>query len=205
MSLAVLRDGKVAARFHRRAHMRHSSLLVPMIDKVLKKARTPLKAIDCFALSVGPGSFTGLRIGVATVKGFAYSLGKPVVTVPTLDVIAENARRFKGVICPVLDARKKKVYACLFRSDGKVIRKVSKYLLLPAAELMEKVSRYDKIIFLGDGVKFLNGVRIQEKWHPKASVVALLGASLCAKEKFVTAENLEPMYLYSKECDITGR
>src|SRR5512135_1749772 len=95
LSLAVTRDGKTAARFHRRSAMRHSSLLVPMIDKILKKAKVKLKAVDCFAISIGPGSFTGLRIGVTTVKGLAYALKKPVVTVPTLDAIAANAKGFK--------------------------------------------------------------------------------------------------------------
>ncbi len=135
LSLALMRDGKVIARFHRRSHMRHSTLLVPMIVKLLKNARTNLKNINCFCISVGPGSFTGLRIGVATVKGLAYALKKPVVTVPTLDAIAYNVKNFKGIVCPVLDARKNKIYACLYRSDGKNMKKISKYFLIPAEEL----------------------------------------------------------------------
>ena len=125
LSLALLRDDKIIGRFHRRSHMRHSTLLVPMIDKLVKKARLKIRDIDCFAISVGPGSFTGLRIGVTTVKGLAYSLNKPIVAVPTLDVIARNVKNFKGVICPVLDARKNKVYSCFYRSDGKTIKKIS--------------------------------------------------------------------------------
>ena len=218
LSLAVMRDEKIIARFHRRSRMRHSSLLVPMIDRLLKKARMKLGAIDCFCISVGPGSFTGLRIGVATIKGFSYSLGTPIVAVPTLDAIAMNARGFKGIICPVLDARKSKVYACLYRSDGKNIKRISKYLLLPVKELLEKTAGYGKIIFLGDAIHLLErsfetsySSVSQDRiccrkfdWHPKADIVAKLGAGYWKAKKFVTAERLEPLYLYSRECDVTG-
>ncbi|MDO8525569.1 MAG: tRNA (adenosine(37)-N6)-threonylcarbamoyltransferase complex dimerization subunit type 1 TsaB [Candidatus Omnitrophota bacterium] len=208
LSLAIMRDEKILARFHRRSRMRHSSLLVPMIDRLLKKARVKLEAIDCFAISIGPGSFTGLRIGAVTVKGFSYALNKPIVTVPTLDVIARNVKGFKGIICPVLDARKNKVYACLYKSDGKNVNKISKYLLLPAKELIEKTAGYDKIVFLGDGYCSSEQrsceSRTSRHWHPKAEVVARLGAEYYRGKRFVTAEDLEPMYLYSRECDIKG-
>ncbi len=215
LSIALMRDGRVIARFHRRSHMRHSSLLVPMIEKLLKKARIKLNAIDCFAISIGPGSFTGLRIGVVTVKGLSYVLNKPIVTVPTLDVIAENVKGFKGIICPVLDARKNKVYACLYQSDGNSIKKISKYLLLPAAQLLEKTAKHDKIIFLGDALDLIDRVggtgsvgpgrwERLERWHPKADVIARLGLEYFRKKKFTKAQDLEPMYLYSRECDIKG-
>ena len=126
LSLAVLDNGKVLAKFHQKTSMRHSILLVPTIDKMLKRARLKVKDIDCFAISIGPGSFTGLRIGVTVIKGLAYALKKPVVAVPTLDVIAWNAQNFKGMICPVLDARKNKVYACIYRSDENAVKKISK-------------------------------------------------------------------------------
>jgi len=187
-------------------------LLVPMIDKLLKKAGLKIRDIDCFAISVGPGSFTGLRIGVTVVKGLAYALKKKIIAVPTLDVISDNAKSFKGVICPVLDARKNKVYACLYRSDGKTIKRISKYMLLPLEELLKKSAEYDKILFLGDivtipgpGPGILGPGIFLKDWHPKAEVVAGIGAEYCRAKRFVTAEELEPMYLYSRECDITGK
>ena len=148
LSLAVMRGGKLAGSIHRKCAMMHSSILVPSIDKVLKKARLKIADIDCFAVSVGPGSFTGLRIGVTTVKGLAYALKKKIVAVPTLDAIAANAGDFRGIVCPVLNARKNKVYACIYRSDGKSIKKISRYLLLPLDELKQKTARYGKIYFL---------------------------------------------------------
>ena len=125
LSLAISKDGRLAAKLHKKAHRKHSMLLVPSIERLVKRARLKIKDIDCFAVSVGPGSFTGLRIGVATVKGLSYALDTPIVAVSTLDVIARNVKNFRGMICPVLDARKSKVYACLYRSDGKNIRKIS--------------------------------------------------------------------------------
>jgi tRNA threonylcarbamoyladenosine biosynthesis protein TsaB len=214
LSLAILKDGRVIAKSHKRAHRRHSILLVPAIEKLIKKAKLNIGKIDCFAVSIGPGSFTGLRIGVTVVKGLAYALKKRIVAVPTFDVIADNAKSFKGVICPVLDARKNKVYACLYKSDGKTIKKISNYLLLPLEELMKKISKYDKVLFLGDlipgpGPGINSGPRPRnwfgKDWHPKAETVARLGAEYYKEKKFVKAEDLEPLYLYSHECDITGK
>ena len=201
LSLAITEDGKTLGKFHKKADRRHSILLVPMIDRLLKKAKLKIKDINCFAVSVGPGSFTGLRIGVTVVKGLAYALKKPVVAVPTLDVIAYNALSSKGVICPVLDARKNKVYACLYKSDGKKLKRLSKYLLLPPADLLKKTEKYDKVLFLGD---FGPGLAVPV-WQPKAEVVARVGLEQARLKRFVQPEDLEPMYIYSRECDITGK
>lgn len=192
-----MKDGKVISRFHRKCAMAHSRLLIAYIDKILKKARLKIGDVDCFAVSIGPGSFTGLRIGVTAVKGLAYSLNKRIVTVPTLDVIARNAKNFSGIIVPVLDARKNKVYACIYRSDGKHIKRISKYLLLPFDELKKKIAQYDKIFLLGDMIE-------GSVWHPKADVVCALALEEIKKKHFVEPARLEPMYIYSRECDIKG-
>lgn len=208
LTLAVMDGNKVSGRIHKKAAMRHSSLLVPMVDKVLEKSGLKIKDIDGFCIGAGPGSFTGLRIGVATVKAMAYSLNKPIAAVPTLDAIAENAKRFKGAICPVLDARKNKVYACLYRSDGRKVRRISKYLLLPAEELAKKLDAYDKVLLLGNAIEqiyCLAGERQRQPWHPRAEVIGRIGLEYFRKRKFVKPDDLEPMYLYSKECDITGK
>jgi tRNA threonylcarbamoyladenosine biosynthesis protein TsaB len=155
---------------------------------------------------VGPGSFTGLRIGIATVKGLAYSSGKPIVAVPTFDAVARNASDFEGVICPVLDARKNKVYACLYKSGKNGIKKISKYLLLPASDLMKILEKYDKIFLLGDGVKLLGKTENETfDWYPRAEALGALALESFKKKKFVSPEDLEPMYLYSKECVVTGK
>lgn len=204
LSIAVMKDGKISSRYHRKSAMRHSSVLVPTIDGTLKKAGLKIKDIDCFAVSAGPGSFTGLRIGVATVKALAYTLKKKIVAVPTLDAIASNVKNFRGVICPVLDARKNKVYACIYKSDGKDIKRISKYLLLPAADLSSMLNKHDKVFLLGD-VEIPPRRSNRFDWHPRAEIVAELGAIEFKKKRFVKPEDLEPMYLYSRECDITGK
>ena len=112
----------------------------------------------------------------------------------------------------MLDARKNKVYACIYKSDGKKVKKISKYLLLPLEELLKKTDKYDKVIFLGDAtskpgleINFRSRIGCRADWHPKAEVVANLGMEYVKKKKFVKAEDLEPLYLYSHECDVTGK
>lgn len=204
LSLAVADSEKIIARYHRRTNRNHSRLIIPAISNLVRNVRLSIKDIDAFAISIGPGSFTGLRIGVATVKGLAYALNKPIVAIPTLDVIARNAKSFRGVICPVIDARKSKVYACLYRSDGESVKKISKYLLLPAAELLKRTAGYGKVLFLGDAVGLVGGKDTVKNWYPRARIVANLAFDSFRKEKFVSPEVLEPMYLYSRECDIKG-
>lgn len=206
MSIAVLDGEKVLASYHEQVDRNHSSMLIPMIDKTLKKAKTNLKDIGGFAVGVGPGSFTGLRIGVVTVKGLAYSSHKPIVAVPTFDAVAENVIGFDGVICPVLDARKNKVYAAFYRPVKGGMKRISEYLLLTVDELMKKTKNYDKIFFIGDGVKLVGRSENEAfAWYPRAEVIGKLALESFKKKKFVTPEKLEPMYMYSKECDITGR
>lgn len=205
LGLAVLRGDKIIGRFHRKVGRHHSRLLVPMIEKLLKKCRMKPDDIDAFAVSIGPGSFTGLRIGVAVVKGLSYALKKKIVTVPTLDAIAYNAKS-AGVVCPVLDARKNKVYAALYRPAGKGMRRISKHMLVSAPELIERASRYERIAFLGDALALIG--KAGEKapdWHPRPDIIAKLGRERYIGKEFVSAEDLEPMYMYSNECDITGR
>jgi len=212
LSIAIMRDGKICARHHKKASRMHSTLLAPAIERLLKRARVKLKDLDALCISVGPGSFTGLRIGVTTVKAFAYALKKRIAAVPTLDVIADHAKSFRGMVCPVLDARKGKVYACLYKSDGENIKRVSPYMLLSADELASRIrAKKGRMAFLGDKseefIKNLptNGPATITQWHPRADVVARLGLEYLREGKTVTAAELEPLYIYSKECDILGK
>ncbi|MCX5680535.1 MAG: tRNA (adenosine(37)-N6)-threonylcarbamoyltransferase complex dimerization subunit type 1 TsaB [Candidatus Omnitrophica bacterium] len=205
LSVAITDGVKVLARYHRPSHRNHSRLLIPTISSLIKKTGLETKDIDGFCVSVGPGSFTGLRIGVVTVKGLSYTLNKPIVTVPTLDVIARNAKGFKGIVCPVIDAKKNKVYACLYKSDGKNFKKVSKYLLISVESLLKMTEKYDKVLFLGDAVKLVGSKETIKDWHPRADAAAGLATESFKKKIFVSPEKLEPMYIYSKECNITGK
>jgi tRNA threonylcarbamoyladenosine biosynthesis protein TsaB len=205
LSVAISDGAKILAGYHRPSHRNHSRLLVPAIAGIMKKAGLKFSDIDAFAVSIGPGSFTGLRIGVVTLKGLAYSLGKPIITIPTLDLIAKNAGPFKGIVCPVIDAKKKKVYAAIYRYDGRKLKRLTRYLLVPAEDLLKMTAKYDKVLFLGDGVGLVGAPEKIKAWHPRASVAAILAAESFRKKRFITPEKLEPMYIYSRECDITGR
>ncbi|MBP7056229.1 MAG: tRNA (adenosine(37)-N6)-threonylcarbamoyltransferase complex dimerization subunit type 1 TsaB [Candidatus Omnitrophica bacterium] len=208
LSIAVTRDAKALSKVHKKVPMMHSSLLVPTIKTVMARGRVRLRDLDGFCISIGPGSFTGLRIGVTTVKGLSYVYGKPVAEVPTLDVIAYNAIHHKGFICPVLDARKGKVYACIYSSDGRSLKRVSKYLLITLDELALKLKKYNSAILMGDMAGRLGPVDkpfFGGDWHPRAEIVARLGLELFKNGKTVGSSELEPMYIYSRECDIKGR
>jgi len=205
LSIAIMDGKKILAGYHRPSHRNHSRLLIPTIVKLIKRAGLKIKDIGGFCVSVGPGSFTGLRIGVVTVKGLAYARNKPVVTVPTLDVIARNAKGFEGIVCPVIDAKKNKVYACIYKSDGVNFKKISKYMLLSVDGLLKLTGIYDKVLFLGDGVKLVDSEEKIKNWHPRADVAAGIAVENFRKRKFVSPEKLEPMYLYSRECAITGK
>ncbi len=214
LSLAIMRDGKVIARFHRKCAMRHSSTLIPMIDKLLKKARAKLRSIDCFCLSIGPGSFTGLRVGVAAVKGFALALNKPVVAVPTYDAIANNIftqKRMAGngkEIAVIGDAKKEKIYAAIYRQDNGRFKNAGGYLLLKPSNFVKMIKR--PTIFAGDGINVCGGllkdkIRLPERlWYPRAGIIAKLGLEKLRRGKTVNPDNLAPLYIYSRECSITG-
>ena len=118
-SVSIIDEDKVIADFNLNTGLTHSQTLMPLIDSMCKFSEIDLKDIDVFACSIGPGSFTGLRIGIATIKGFALSLNKKVIAVPTLVGLAYNITNFDGIICSVLDARNDNVYAALFKYENK--------------------------------------------------------------------------------------
>jgi len=209
LSIAITNGKRTLAAFHRKVSRRHSDLLIPTIKTLMKRSGLKPKGISAIFIGIGPGSFTGLRIGVATVKAMAYALKKPIVSVGSLDAIAANAAIHKGFIMPVLDARKNKLYACLYKSDGKRTKRISRYMLLTAEELAKKVKGKD-ILYMGDGVEILKAAGIAHPrgvkyWEPRAERIGRLGLKDLKKKRFKSAEELEPLYLYSKECDITGR
>ena len=130
----------------------HSQTLLPVVEQIMKISETAIDDIDCFACSTGPGSFTGVRIGVATVKGIAYGRKKPCVSVSTLEALAYNIIGFDGILCPVMNARRNQVYNALFEcSDGRMTR-LCEDRALSIDELDEELSSIGKPVYLvGDG------------------------------------------------------
>jgi len=131
----------------------HSEKLMPMIENMLNAAEFSLSDIDLIAVANGPGSFTGVRIGVATAQGLAHSLGIPCVGISTLEALAGNMFGFDGIICPILNARREQVYTAQFRWENGELVRVEQDSNEPLAELLERLElENDSIIFLGDGI-----------------------------------------------------
>ena len=151
-AVALCEDERLISSFMQNNGNTHSQTLLPMIEQMLKINGTDIEDIDIFALSCGPGSFTGVRIGAATVKGLAFGKNKPCVAVSTLQVLAENLKGFHGIICPVMNARRSQLYNALFMSDGENIKRLCNDRLIVESELACELSQYnEKIYFCGDG------------------------------------------------------
>lgn len=151
-SVALCEDERLLAEYTLNNGNTHSETLLPMVESVLKSFGMTPADVDLFALSAGPGSFTGVRIGAATVKGLAFASGKPCAEVSTLEAIAYNLRIHKGLICPVMNARRSQVYTALFRSDGRMLTRLMPDSALSISELDALLSEYgEEICLCGDG------------------------------------------------------
>ncbi len=119
----------------------HSEKLMPLIKQLLGELEMTMQDVDVVAAMQGPGSFTGLRIGMATAKGLVQGAGKKLIAVPTLDCLAYNLVHYPGVICPVMNAQKKQVYTALYRSDENGMTRLSDYQAIPAEQLTQELAQ----------------------------------------------------------------
>jgi len=220
LSVSLLSEERKLAEYDLPGILRHSSLLVPTIEKALKKAKLKVGDISLYAVGLGPGSFTGLRVGVTAMRALAIATGKPIIGVPTLDVIAHNGlmhlKRKKGrgrgiKVCPVLDAKKNQVYSCIYSCNGDKIIKDSDYLLEPAPALIKRLR--GEVLFLGDGIPLYREQLLSKKtlkadffdlkrWFPRASVVAETALRKFRRGRRDKPYDLVPMYLYARDCNV---
>jgi len=150
---AILDDDKVLGEITFNFKKQHSQILMPMIDDLFKNTQMSIGDIDAFVASKGPGSFTGLRIGMATIKGLSQGSKKPFVTVSTLDSLAYNLAYTGGIICPILDALRDNVYTALYNFDNNELNQTLDYVNISIDELINKLKDKDcNITFVGDGV-----------------------------------------------------
>ncbi len=132
----------------------HSQKLMPMIDEIMRTLELSPTDIDIYAASIGPGSFTGLRIGITTIKALAFAAGKPVVGVPTLDALAYNTQSRGMLICPIMDARNNQVYTALYEFSGGVSTRLTDYMGIHIAELVQIIKEKNReTVFTGDGIE----------------------------------------------------
>ncbi len=151
-SVALCEDGKLLSEYTLNNKNTHSETLLPMIESMLSNFSLRPCDVDAFAASAGPGSFTGVRIGAATLKGLAFGSDKPCIEVSTLEALAYNAVCYEGLICPVMNARRSQVYTALFRSDGKVLTRLVPDSAMAISELDELLCAYgERVMFCGDG------------------------------------------------------
>lgn len=151
-SVAVMADEKIIASFSIDNGLTQSELLLPMAEDMLKSLGLTFGDIGLLATSVGPGSFTGVRIGVSLVKGLAFGRNIPCVGVSTLDGLAENLNGLSGIIVPCMDARRSQVYTAVYSSDGEKIKKLTEDMAIPITELFERLRDFSEDIYIvGDG------------------------------------------------------
>ncbi len=201
-SVALVRDGKLISQYSQCSGLTHSRTLLPMAEDLLKNAEMSLDMVDLFSVAHGPGSFTGIRIGVSTVKGLAWASDKPCIGVSTLEAMAWHGLAHGGYICPVMDARRSQVYNALFKiEDGKPLRLCQdRALALPL--LAEELKELDNPVFLvGDGAE-LTAAFLREQGLPYILAPENLrwqsawGVAMAAMDKAPgSSQDLLPVYL----------
>jgi len=191
----------------------HSQKLMPMIKEIMESLELIPKDIDLFAASSGPGSFTGLRIGVTSIKAIAFAADKPVISVPTLDALAFNIPMSEALICPIMDARNSQVYTALYRWEKNKQVKVTEYLAVHIDELIQMIKgKNQKTIFLGDGVN-IHREYLKSKFKEncdfapgslllqKASSVAQIALKIIAEGKSENCFDMVPFYLRKSQAE----
>jgi tRNA threonylcarbamoyladenosine biosynthesis protein TsaB len=208
-SAALLDGSRLVGESRLDIALTHSERLMAMVDRLLKDCGWSVSMLDGVAVSIGPGSFTGLRIGVATAKGLALALGVPVAAVPTLDALAWNLPFAGAPVCPLLDARKGEVYLALYRWNVDRMERSSDYLALSPRAAAERLR--PPVIVLGDGVAacrpFLaplgGGVQVAPETsdRPSAAIVGRLGHAMLQSGQVAEPDALAPMYLRPSEVE----
>ncbi len=211
-SVAIMEDDVLVGEMLLTSRRTHARRVMKSVDTLLSVTEYTLSDLDGFAVSIGPGSFTGLRIGISTVKGLAFALGKPIAAVNTLDALANQFPSSNRLICPILNARKGEVYTALYRTDenGAVIR-TGDYTVVSPPDWVCRIT--EPALFVGDGVEEY-GSLIKEKlgtlahFAPpflntiRASVVACLGMERLKNKESDDAKTLVPFYIRPSYAEI---
>lgn len=203
-SVALLEDGKILSEFYINTKQTHSQTLMPMVESVLKLTNKTLDDVTCMAVSAGPGSFTGVRIGVSCVKGLSMTRNISCAGVSTLRAMAENARQLTGIVCAVMDARCGQVYNALFRAESGKLTRLCDDRALPIAELLEECKTFtEKIYLVGDGAELCYKtfaaicaeLLLPQLRFQRASGVAMAAQEMIENGQTVTPDALMPIYL----------
>ena len=209
-SVAIVEDDRLVAEYNLQYKITHSQTLLPMLEEIRNRIHLDMQTIDAIAVAAGPGSFTGLRIGAATVKGLGLALGKPIIPVPTLEGMAYNCYGTDLLVCPIMDARRNQVYTGLYsfeKEDRIRMKSVMEQTAVGFDELAAKLNDLGReVLFLGDGVPVFAEamkelLRIPYYFAPahmnrqRAASVAALGKEKFELGIFEDAADHAPEYL----------
>jgi tRNA threonylcarbamoyladenosine biosynthesis protein TsaB len=211
-SVAIVEDQKLRGERRWKAEKGHAERLIEELDSLLEKLSISMKALDGFAVTIGPGSFSGLRVGLATVKGLAMATQRPVIPVSTLEALARNVSGPLHPVCTLLDAQREEAYAALFRRDetGQWIRILPDQVIAPG-DLLKQLS--GPTIFVGEGAVLYQALiqqRMGEKasfappeaqW-PSAAIVAQMGLSRLLRGETAQAKEIAPSYLRRPDAEV---
>lgn len=209
---ALVSGGKLLAESMLNNKTTHSEKLMPMIDFVLKNSGMDITDIDLFAVANGPGSFTGLRIGVSTVKGLAHAVNKPIVGISTLAGLAYNLFETDGLISPIMDARRFQVYNAVYKWEKGVFREIAPPRAIALDDCIKEFENEKKVYFLGDGVP-VHKEAIKEKMgdravfvpennlNQRASSLAVLAEKKAALSEKDDYNSLMPFYLRKPQAE----
>jgi len=211
-SVALVEDDRVISEFSLNLQTTHSQRLLPTIVQLLESSDCPIELIDGFAVALGPGSFTGLRIALSSIKGLAMASGRPVVGVSTLEALSLNLYSSRHLVCPLLDARKQEVYTALFRFDQEEnLVKLKEESVIPPEAILAEIKQ--TTVFLGDGADIYRDL-IRERLgsralfapinlrYPRAVNVARLALPLFQKGETMEIDTLIPTYLRRSEAEL---
>lgn len=207
-SVALLQDERLLAEYTIDYKKTHSQTLLPMIEEICKMTETSPRQIDAIAVSAGPGSFTGLRIGSATAKGLGLALKKPLISVPTVEAMAYQCYGSRRLICPIMDARRSQVYTGLYAySEELEFSVLMEQIPMGIEELMEVLNQKGQpVLFLGDGVPPYERIirelaQIPISFAPsfqarqRGAAVAALGMEYYKLGRYESAADHRPDYL----------
>ncbi|MBQ7380285.1 MAG: tRNA (adenosine(37)-N6)-threonylcarbamoyltransferase complex dimerization subunit type 1 TsaB [Clostridia bacterium] len=209
-TVALCEDERLIAHYTLNTGNTHSQTLLPMIESILRSAEWTVDDVELFAVSQGPGSFTGVRIGISTVKGLAFGKNIPCAGVSTLEALAYNLRYCNGIICPVMNARRAQVYNALFSCKDGVLTRLCPDRAISIAELDEELAAMDQPVYLvGDGYDItLEGffkttvMPVPEEMRSQSGYsVALCGLTAYKNGAYTDDTTLAPVYLRPSQAE----
>lgn len=209
---AIIEDERLLGEITFNCKKQHSIILMTIIDNLLKNINTDISTIDGFVVSKGPGSFTGLRIGMATVKGLSQGSNKPFISISTLDALAYNMAYTTGIICPILDALRGNVYTALYQFEENNLNRLTDYKIISLEELLALVKEQNKsVTFIGDGIKLFKEKIVkylpEANFAPthlnvaRASALGELGIKKLLQGKNDNLYNSAPIYIRKSQAE----